>query len=108
MASHGNVLPGQPAGPRPGVPAAPESQPASDRNERNDRGDAYEVNDVPAAVLASQELRTFRSAWEEAPLGLCLLVDTDNGQRKRWFSPEFGLVREELAGTRTRDLVYSR
>ena len=64
--------------------------------------------DVPAAVLASQELRTFRSAWEEAPLGLCLLVDTDNGQRKRWFSPEFGLVREELAGTRTRDLVYSR
>ncbi|MCY3003932.1 MAG: protein kinase, partial [Planctomycetota bacterium] len=64
--------------------------------------------DVPAAVLASQELRTFRSAWEEAPLGLCLLVVTDNGQRKRWFSPEFGLVREELAGTLTRDLVYSR
>lgn len=54
MASHGNVLPGQPAGPRPGVPAAPESQPASDRNERNDRGDAYEVNDVPAAVLCAQ------------------------------------------------------
>ncbi len=64
--------------------------------------------DVPAAVLAAQELRTFRSAWEEAPLGLCLLVTTDNGQRKRWFSPEFGLVREELAGTLTRDLVYSR
>lgn len=64
--------------------------------------------DVPAAVLASQELRTFASAWAEAQLGLCLLVVTDNGQRKRWFSPEFGLVREELAGTLTRDLVYSR
>jgi hypothetical protein len=64
--------------------------------------------DVPAAVLASQELRTFRSAWAEAQLGLCLLVVTDNGQRKRWFSPEFGLVHEELAGTLTRDLVYSR
>ena len=62
---------------------------------------------VPHALLSPQQLEGFRRLYGASAESLCLVVQDDRGAT-RWFSPKFGLVREEITAGWTREIVYFR